>query len=495
MRGVHESTSMIKQRVAIGLGCLALVILAVYLAVRESPAPQSPGELQDRTASRRSGDGTPDESLTERTSPIQTDRFDSSDVAFPAPITVVDRLSRRSLPGVVLSSVQDEGGGPAALVSDDDGSLPSNSVFPADGRLFVRFPDSLGAGNAIVSLGDCLVLAPTGERQLLVPAYAQVDVSVDCEVVGLLRAAEAKVISLPPLPQRLTSRQVESLGMQRDHYPEMYIERLQALGIRDSGAVSVSAKLAERRSTLFLPWSGEAVVICQSTASVPSLARATVTRGERVTVPIELKAPTTVAGQVVDERGRGVPSAKVGVAARTWFTHGEFAPASRDQKRSPGVIVYRDRGATGGSNCLVTRSTRTDSAGRFRVQLPFSDHVAAWAFIAEHDRGYRESRATNRNAPVEGIRLVVRRASESAQMTVVSDSGDPVGGLRFSVGEIAHPFQVQIPAFKTDQNGRFSIGWLRHGAEHQMFTHGADFHSGKFRPSPGGTVTVQRVRR
>ncbi len=468
-----------RARRALVVSAALAALLAALLALAHADAdPRTEGEGARAHESPVSASATP-ASLDRE----EAGAREASGRADAVRLRLRDRVTGAPLAGVVVEA---EGAGrtDAAATSDAAGAceLPCTTAGDAP-AVACRLPESLGGLVLRVEIEE----QPAGSAEeilLDLPVYSRALVEIrpgpGVEGDGSLRALE-----LPPIPAGapLDDREIERLRVQRDSSPDVYLDLLRDRGLLgatfDSSwplrfepeteqKAEPETVLQPIQRTLDLLLEGDVVVEALVGRCVPVLRRVELRRGEVSVVVLDLPRKPVIAGVVRGPTGARLEGVRVTVAARSVFDGAAPLPRSSREPGNPAFVHEQPRGAREG-RAIAQLSGKTDAEGRYEIEMPFTDEVAAWVDAGVFGSAYAERRAAGRDAAVLDLDLdVAAPRRPDARVLLAFADGRPAAGIDVQPIETGppHPFYRGCPALRTDAEGWADVSTLADGCEY-----------------------------
>jgi hypothetical protein len=391
-------------------------------------------------------------------------------------VILVDELTENPLAGVQLivgahTAVSDQHGRASVQTNGSPSSTQVRLVTSAEhgGQSFQRTLIVAGPEREVIKLPIW-----SGVRVELQSAMEQVDGVVLCRPVR-----ELDQLGLPAK----TVRQLELAK----HQPGVIERHLDELGVdRDRGRVSQGFKIGNSTDThtiiyslaggaAFLSVFGRGLNDLPSGESqleelAPQHTKLILRPGRMSKVRLALAPKPVVAGRLVDHNGNAIPNTVVVAAASSTFDSSECVSHDSAEPGSAAIALVRPIGSRRTTG-LIHRSVKTDALGRFRIPVSFSDHIAVWAFPAEHGIAYLEYDAGNRGISVRDLTLQARSAATDRRIPIqdLSKQDLPVGTrVQLRCLSQFHPFQCHPPGQRLSEDGTVDMRYCIPGAQYRL---------------------------
>lgn len=495
--------------------CILLLLLRNWGAGERGEVANIDTNKRDATYERLSTMPTREEPLIATIAP---------DAGFVA-IVVTDEITQRPLSGTTIGLLDSLG---QPLLSGEPWSVDSEGVLELEtslldqaGSIAVTPPPDYSLESFYFNAEDIEVNRRGSVVRIRIPVFSRivVDTTVDISLLTEDAIATTRVAGIPGadiLASVMDGGSLyQHLETERNLHPENFRSTLKRYILSEEflqserdvprelrNALDVeeekSARIAFASQLVFdAPYHGDVLVTAWTDHGVPYASLVSVARGTVTKVDASVAAAPSVSGHLLDTNGRPIPGEVVTVSARSRFDLWEPIPRAATQPGNPAFAVslrLDEPNTPAVVHALL--SGKTNAAGEFRVWLPFTGTVAAWAFPEGHLRAFQTAYVSARNESIAGLTLIAphRGVNVGARMAVTYPDGTPVPGFTFLPIEDNPPnaYLLQYPIMTADEEGWVDVTLLEAGRDFAFFSSSSEYADGSFICAAEGQIVVER---
>lgn len=267
----------------------------------------------------------------------------------------------------------------------------------------VGIPSAPGAPKFDVPMLETSTIGDVVSIDVPVPLNARLRIVV-ADKDGQLRDLDSKVdvTPYPDIPTDIKNHQREILSVARSE-PSAYFRALMEMRLlRSDQRWKGIIVPTESEILIDIPYHGKVCISAHIPGAAPAAELAVATLGEIIKVELKVEPTPYLAGVLLDHEGRPVADATVYIGSATEIHEGDIISRSGFNRSAFGIVAKRDSDSARLSH---KESVTTDSNGKFRQNLPFTDHVHVWAFDSSGGVGLVDVRAGSRYTAIETIEL------------------------------------------------------------------------------------------
>jgi hypothetical protein len=472
---------------AVTLGTLAVLAIVIALLARV-PERAAPGTALEGAAPDH-GVGASKRDLP--VSPIVSHAYR----ARASRLTVVDRLGATPVPRATLRNASGESIGTA----DEAGVLDLSS--------FDAMPEIVSAGVLLLSgervvPAELMTSSASGEATAVVTYTAGIDLSVRASE-PLSTSLRGRIYSYPDLPpiSGLSAADFEQLRFNRGS-PDVYVDLLRKHGLfpdiepydHEFGIKLVDG---QGRASIDVPIDGPIIVGLGGPGIVQVNTSVRVSLGLRTSIVVQVHGTPSVSGTLRSPDDSAIVEGLVTVTCSILTGPGEMAPYDAKDGGGPAFTIVGEKGSEH-ATVYATRRCRSKGDGSWKVAMPFTGNVAAYAFVERMDLAI-ERRSVGKLESVSSITLQPVASDPHRYLTLVDDSTNaPLSNCLFKAyqGEPPDPLQMHYPGTTTDGLGRLRLGWYQSDVWYQAYkieSGNTRYHPLKTKLVPGTTIRCRPV--